>query len=222
MQSKYTSISKDVKFTMVAAVVSCIIMLPILLHLTSTSSNASVNNVILVGEETTSYDSDEVSTLTQFQTTNEFRKLSASGLQEDDISDFVIGQQSLKLTTDGNSSPVFTRKTGIAPSIDMTDKSVAIWLKVSNAENLGELRVTVTGDRFQTLRNYWIDTKDGKIGTPLIDNEWILVTISPENIRDFGSPDVSKIDTIQLRVVDKGGNNPVTIWFNGLALVDTG
>jgi hypothetical protein len=66
------------------------------------------------------------------------------------------------------------------------------------------------GDRFESYRNYWIFSSDGKINTLLDNNEWSVVTIGSENISDFGSPDLSNIDTIQLRLIDKG-QGPVSV-----------
>jgi hypothetical protein len=133
----------------------------------------------------------------------------------DDTNEFVLGKQSRVLTTDSNSSAVFSRKIGILQTIDLTENVIQVWIKVSDISKIKELRVSVTADRFESYRNYWISSPDGKIGTPLDNNEWTAATLGPENIRDFGNPNLSKIDTMQLRVVDNG-QGPVSVWFNGL------
>lgn len=187
----------------------------------SPSSAASFSSVSLASEDSASINNSKgMTVITQFQTDHGFRKISSTGVQTNETSDFVIGQQSLKLTTDGHGSPAFTRRTNISPSIDLTNKTLAVWIKVSDTSNIRELRVTVTGDKFQTFRNYWMYTSDGKINASLSDNKWTLVTISPENIRDFGKPDMSKINAIQLRVVDKGQDS-VSVWFNSLSSTET-
>ena len=222
MLEEKAHLTKDLKFAVISAIVSALILLPILANIMGSpfSATSTFNNVALINEDTTSNNnSDEISILTQFQSGHDFRRISPAGVQTDETSDFVVGQQSLKLSTDGNGSPVFTRRTSISPSIDLTDKTLGIWLKVSSVNNIQELRITVTGDKFQTLRNYWLFTSDGKISTSLNDNKWTFLTIDPENIRDFGNPDLSNIDTIQLRVVDKG-QGPVSVWFNGLSSID--
>jgi hypothetical protein len=157
--------------------------------------------------------------ITYFQVEHGFKKMGSAGFQVDDTDEFALGKQSLKLSTNGDGVAVFTRKTGVSPSIDLANSSLKLWLKVSEAQNIKELRVTVTGDRFQSLRNYWIYTSDGSISTPLRDNQWTVLTIQPQNIRDFADPDLSKIDTIQLRIADNN-KGTVSVWFNGLAIVE--
>lgn len=147
-----------------------------------------------------------------------FIQINESGSQEDDHQDYVLGQQSLKLTTNGDGTAVFTRKTGISPPIDLENKLLKVWLKVSDTTKIKELRVTVTGDRFESLRNYWLYGSDG-ISTELADNKWVVVTVEPQKMRDLGLPDLSRVDTIQLRIADNG-TGPVSVWFNGLEMVD--
>jgi hypothetical protein len=158
--------------------------------------------------------------ITQFQSGHDFVLMATAGSQVDDTGDFILGRQSLKLNTNGEGSPTFTRMTYMTPPIDLTEKSLKVLLKVTDIDMIKELRVTVTADKFQTFRNYWIVNATGGISTSLGDNEWAAIEIGPENIRDFGNPDVSKIDTIQLRIVDKS-DGPVSVWFNGLAFVDS-
>ncbi|MGI0049787.1 MAG: hypothetical protein ACREAW_09625, partial [Nitrososphaera sp.] len=201
-----------------ATIISALILLPILIHIMSSPSftTSTFDSLAPIAEDDIfGNTSGEISMVTQFQTGHGFKRMGSTGVQLDDTSDFVVGKQSMQLATVGDGSPVFTRRIGISPTIDLSEKSLIVWLKVSDVSNTQELRVTVTSDRFQTLRNYWINTMDGKINTPLKDNEWTAVTLGPENIRDFGNPDLSKIDTIQLRVVDNG-QGPVSVWFNGL------
>jgi hypothetical protein len=210
----------DIKLTMIAAIVSALILLPIVLHFVNSSSfeDSSSNQAApLRSHDSSSFDIDPVSMITDFQAEHGFKKMGSAGFQMDDTAEFVIGQQSLKLSTNGDGIAVFTRKIDISPAIDLTNSSLKIWLKVSDVQNIKELRVTVTGDRFQTLRNYWIYTSDGSISTPLNDDEWTLLTIESQNIRDFANPDLSKIDTIQLRVADDS-SGALSVWFNGLGI----
>jgi hypothetical protein len=81
---------------------------------------------------------------------------SAAGKQEDDISYSVDGSQSLKLTTEGDGRPVFTRKTGSSKVIDFTGKTVKLWARVSDISKLDEFRVTVSNDGYKSYRNFWI------------------------------------------------------------------
>jgi hypothetical protein len=147
-----------------------------------------------------------------------FNQVTVGGLQTDDNDDYTLGEQSLRLTTNGDGSAIFTRKANISPQIDLDNKLLKVWVKVSDTSKLDELRITVTSDRFETHRNYWLYGPN-QLSTPLEDNEWTILTIEPEGIEDVGSPDLSRIDTIQLRLADNGAG-PVSVWFNGIELIE--
>ena len=91
-----------------------------------------------------------------FESEHGYLKRGISGKQEDDKSYSVDGLQSLKLTTDGDGRPVFTRKTGISKATDFTGKTIKLWVRISDLSQLQELRVTVTNDEFKNYRNFWI------------------------------------------------------------------
>jgi hypothetical protein len=94
--------------------------------------------------------------ITDFQGAHGFKKQGAVGTQTDDSTDFAQGAQSLRLETDGDGSPVVTRKSEIKPVLDFAGKQLKLWVKISDISKLREFRVTVTNDEFQNYRNYWI------------------------------------------------------------------
>ncbi|MGH9991294.1 MAG: polysaccharide deacetylase family protein [Nitrososphaera sp.] len=157
--------------------------------------------------------------VTNFQPGHGFVIQSASGPQVDDTSDFAIGNQSLKLVTDGDGSAVFTRKSEISPALNFTDRLLKLWIKVNGTGNLSELRVTVTSDDFRTYTDYWIAGGKGAGTGFLVDNEWNVVTLSPSQSAPIGDSDISRVDTIQIRVADDGLGRTLTLWVNSLVLV---
>ncbi|MGH9921224.1 MAG: polysaccharide deacetylase family protein [Nitrososphaerales archaeon] len=157
--------------------------------------------------------------ITNFGAGHGFAKQSAVvGTQIDDKTDFTMSTQSLKLTTDGDGQGVFTRKTDISPAIDFTGKFLKVWIKISDISKIKELRVTVTNDGFATFKNYKI-YGSGVYAKDLQNNQWNEITIMPSQTDETGKPDISKVNTIQLRVVDKG-TGAVSVWFNGLTLLE--
>jgi peptidoglycan/xylan/chitin deacetylase (PgdA/CDA1 family) len=156
--------------------------------------------------------------ITNFGAGHGFAKSSTTGAQTDDIADFAMSTQSLKLTTAGDSQPVFARKTNLSPALDLTDKFLKVWVKISDTSKIKELRVTVTSDNFVTFKNYRI-YGNGVYAKELQNNQWYEITIMPSQTDETGKPDISKINTIQVRVVDKG-TGAVSVWFNGLALLE--
>ncbi len=156
--------------------------------------------------------------ITNFGAGHGFTKSSTAGTQVDDTADFMTSAQSLKLSTAGDGQPVFVRKTNISPALDFTGKFLKVWIKISDASKIKELRVTVTNDNFATFKNYRI-YGSGVYAKDLQNNQWNEITIMPSQTDDTGKPDISKVNTIQLRIVDKG-NGAVSVWFNGLALLE--
>jgi|GEM_PF-3425497 len=156
--------------------------------------------------------------ITNFGAGHGFAKSSAAGTQIDDITDFVMSTQSLKLTTAGDGQPVFARKTNLSPALDLTDKFLKVWVKISDTSKIKELRVTITSDNFATFKNYRI-YGNGVYAKDLQNDKWHEITIMPSQTDETGKPDISKINTIQVRVVDKGAG-AVSVWLNGLALFE--
>jgi hypothetical protein len=91
-----------------------------------------------------------------FESGHGYAKQSTAGAQKDDSAFSVNGSQSLKLTTDGDGRPVFTRKNLTSNMIDFTGKTVKVWYKISDANQLREFRITVSNDEYKSYRNFWI------------------------------------------------------------------
>ncbi len=51
------------------------------------------------------------------------------------------------------------------------------------------------------------------------DNVWQVYTINESRTSDFGSPDMSAINAIRIRIADDGAS-PVSVWLGALSLVD--
>jgi peptidoglycan/xylan/chitin deacetylase (PgdA/CDA1 family) len=155
--------------------------------------------------------------VTNFQQDHGFVKQSGAGSQADDNSTFSLGEQSLRLTTEGDGTSVFTRKT-VSPALNFTDRALKVWVKVDSVDNIRELRISATGDDFRTWIDYWISASNADARF-LRNDKWNVITLSPGQASVTGRPDTSRIDTIQVRVTDTGSGRPVTVWFNGIALV---
>jgi peptidoglycan/xylan/chitin deacetylase (PgdA/CDA1 family) len=95
---------------------------------------------------------------------------------------------------------------------------VKAWVKVDRVDNIRELRISVTGDDFRTWTDYWI-AGDGASAAFLQNNKWNLITLSLAQTMATGNPDTSRVDSVQVRVTDRGTGEPATVWLNGIALV---
>lgn len=159
----------------------------------------------------------DIIVVTNFQQDHGFVLQSRAGEQVDDPGEYALGVQSLKITTEGNSAPVFTRKQ-LVPALNFTDRVLKVWLKVDGVQNVRELRISTTGDGFRTWSDYWV-AGAGARADFLPDNNWTAITISPAQATLMGQPDISRVDSIQVRVVDRGTNETATVWVNSIALV---
>ncbi len=157
--------------------------------------------------------------ISNFQSDHGFVLVSETGTQLQDAASFALGNQSLKLVTSGDSLPVFTRKSDILPSLNFSDRLLEVWIKVNGTENVSELRVTVTGDDFGTYTDYWIAGDAGMQASFLGENRWNILTLSKSHSTAEGLSDISRVESIQIRVVDDGSGRPVTVWINSLSLV---
>ena len=158
--------------------------------------------------------------ITDFERGHEFKLQSISGIIKDDSGDFVYGNQALKVTTEGNGELVTIKKSDFSPPIDLTDKFLKLWIKISDTKKISKLKITVTGDDFETYKTYWIHKNNISPNAFYFrNNYWNPLTISLTQTKDFGLPDISKIDTIEFSVRDTG-KGPVTVWFDGLSYLD--
>jgi len=156
--------------------------------------------------------------ITTFQQGDNLSKLTSDGVVTFDTEDYVIGEQSLKITTDGNGNPEIIRLTNISPPIDFTEKFLKAWGKISYRSAVEKLRITVSSDNFETSKTYWIHQRPSSpTAKSFQTNVWNLVTISITQTSDNGKPDISKINSIEIAVKDRG-KRPVTVWLNSLSL----
>jgi peptidoglycan/xylan/chitin deacetylase (PgdA/CDA1 family) len=181
---------------------AALVAIALLLHYQSpTTAISSTGNIVV----------------TNFQMGHGFVMQSSAGSQLDDPSTFALGEQSLRITTDGDGSSVFTRK-AITPALNFTDRMLKAWIKVDGVDNIRELRISVTGDDFRTWTDYWI-AGAGAEAEFLQDNRWNVITLGLAQTMVTGSPDTSRVDGVQVRVTDRGTGEPATVWLNGIALV---
>ena len=158
--------------------------------------------------------------ITTFQQSDNLSKLTGDGVVTFDTEDYVVGKQSLKITTDGNGNSEIIRLTNISPPIDFTGKFLKAWGKISYLNAVERLRITVSSDNFETKKTYWIHQRTSSpTAKSFQTNIWNTITISNTQTTDIGKPDISKINSIEIVAIDRG-NRPFTFWLNSLSLVE--
>ncbi len=155
-----------------------------------------------------------------FQKDEGITKQSGDGVLTFDKTDYFMGKQSLKLTTDGKKGYEKILKTNISPPLDFRDKHLKAWMKISNQINVDKIWIKVSHNDFEDSKTYWIHQfKSTPSARNFERNTWNAMTISLTQTSTSGSVDISKINSIEIYVKDTG-RGPVTVWLNSLTLVE--
>jgi len=155
-----------------------------------------------------------------FQKDEGITKQSGDGVLTFDKTDYFMGKQSLKLTTDGQKGYEKILKTNISPPLDFRDKHLKAWMKISNQINVDKIWIKVSHNDFEDSKTYWIHQyKSTPSARNFERNTWNAMTISLTQTKDSGTVDLSKINAIEIYVRDTG-RAPVTVWLNSLTLVE--
>ena len=133
-----------------------------------------------------------------------------------DTSDFVLGTQAVKVTTNGAGANTNIHGT-FTSALNLTGKIPVLWLKL---ENLAHFSNTYPrfflGDTNLTTCYSW------KLGdsptTPwLLDGEWLRITLPFGTAATIGSPSRASLPSFTIQIFDDNTANPVTVHLGGLA-----
>lgn len=202
---------KKQKIAVIAIVVASTILISSMAFQATLDENKLQNEIELKNQE-----KEEV--ITTFQGNENYLKTTGDGVVSFDTEEYMIGKQSLKISTKGDRIPEIVRITDISPPIDFRGKFLKAWLKISDRSAVDLLRITVSSDNFETSKNFWIHQRaSSPTAKSFQDNKWSPITISLT--QTTGTTDLSKISAIEIKLKDKG-RRPVSTWFNNLSLVD--
>ena len=154
--------------------------------------------------------------VSNFQTSHGFVEGGTGGSQEDDTTNYIKGNQCLKLTTDGSANAKFTTLGPISPAIDFTGKYPKLWVYVSDTTKIAELWIYASTESDLSKRYTWKLEDDI---TQLKSETWCPVTLSFGEATVTSTPDRTDIDYLRLRVTDKG-TGAVSVSFGAWSLVD--
>lgn len=128
-----------------------------------------------------------------------------------DTTDFIYGTQSLKGITSGTGGNVNIGKTGMAP-MDLTKKSVAVLLKVSDIEKVDGIYALIGHGNFAHFRSVKLATFKGTgnsaIGWSGI-YRWYHAELTETNTTT-GTPNMAAVTDMRVTVYDKN-NGAVTV-----------
>jgi len=159
-------------------------------------------------------------TVFTFQKDEGITKKSGDGALSFDKKDYLIGKQSLKLSTDGQYGYEQIIKTNISPPLDFTGKHLKAWMKINHPVYVDKIWIKVSHNNFDDYKTYWIHEWTSTPSARYFQkNTWNPITISLTQSRDAGVVDLSNINSIEI-VIKDNGRGPLTVWLNSLSLVE--
>lgn len=124
--------------------------------------------------------------------------------------DFVLGSQSIKVTTSAGATGN-VRRTGLT-AVDVSTSHFRVWVKCDSPTNLSNLTLYLGTGGFAAFKvaffNEAVKLADG----------WMQVDFNLDGASTTGSPDLTAITDWQIRVIDDG--TPVTVFLNGIAIIE--
>lgn len=159
--------------------------------------------------------------LEQFQAGHGWSAAVGSGA--DDTTDFALGSQSYKLTTNGAGGTCTASKTGYA-AFDTTAKLLRIVCKLSDSTlNAGlNIYLGASGTNFATGWKWFVQGSNptGTSSMVLTSGDWVTITLGWVDAQAQGSPGRSMTD-IKFTVADTAGT-PLVLGMQEIALVPDG
>ena len=170
------------------------------------------------------------SILTNFQTGHGFTTTGTATVNLNDTSTFIRGSQSVSITTNGDGPSAYIRlNKELSPTLDLTNSSIRVLVKIDNPENLGELSLSVGDWNGSSLRGYFYWRRTG--GSPKMeafgDGDWRWFTFKWSDVfQGNGSYSLSADKTpsqrsgfnyIRLYVSDSGA--PVTLHVQSIEIM---
>lgn len=135
------------------------------------------------------------------------------GTVSDDVADFIIGTQSVQVTNaDGTNCAI----QGASLTYNLTDKCLALWVKVDNLDADDYLVVYAANTGF-TAYYSWVVKRETDQSPWFTDDEWAMVTLPVESATVTGSPAVDALTVLRVRAFTSG-----TFHLNAIGTVPSG
>lgn len=180
------------------------------------SSVAEVENGVLESNALKVPPPGEKAVCEQFQAGHGYTLTNGTATLSNDTSDFVIGTQSLKVTTLGDEAYNQVGKLSVGP-YDFTDRDLRITFKIEGLANVRTFEVFLSSDNQATNNVHY------PVSIPvqpyIADGEWASMTISwGDLVNNFapGAIDEDEVNNIEFRLEDDN-TAPVTFHINEVA-----
>jgi peptidoglycan/xylan/chitin deacetylase (PgdA/CDA1 family) len=145
-----------------------------------------------------------------FQPGNAWTKSFGSGAFAADTVDYLIGSQSVQLTTDGAGGLHHVDLTGFS-AINMTGKQFRLRSKIDQPLKLGQFSTLLSSDNLAHTRTITITGASAQYAMP---NDWFDIPLNIAEATGAATPfDITAINAIRIRLQDNNTAVPVTAHF---------
>lgn len=144
----------------------------------------------------------------------------------DDTTDIALGTRSMRIQTPGTATPpgtqTFIQKLAI-PAVDITNRTVVMWIKVDNYNAGCDLRVWLgsSGSAWTNYLNWsWTDGDTNKIYP--VGGGWVQLVLPRSRAATVGTPTLTALTDVRVTTYDGGVGVPMVTHFGGIGLVPDG
>lgn len=136
-----------------------------------------------------------------------------------DTSDFVLGSQSVVITTGGAGAQANLSKTGMT-SFDATGKAVRIRFKVVDLTNVAEFGIFLGSSSFAAFYKWSIWTAGSSRFAQ--SGEWVTMTLSFHDATSSGSPNRAALTDARFYIIDNNTGAQVQVKWQSMELIPDG
>ena len=133
-----------------------------------------------------------------------------------DTSDFVLGDRSISITTNGTGQNTFVRRLS-GTAMDFTNRVPRIWVKVTGKTRVNDLKLWLGsgGTLANAYQWQWTDS------TPYwyAEGEWVAITLPWSEAVTVGTPNRAALTDVNFQVYDNNTGTGVTVKWGGFASV---
>lgn len=156
--------------------------------------------------------------ISSFQEGHGFYSNKSGNHNYNDVEDFTIGSQSLRITTESYSSePKYIRNFNIG-EFDFTDKMPQLKIKIDNTRNLSSAHLYLGDSNLENFFKFKFRSSQGQKW--ITDNDWVTFSFpwTGSHTSITGSPDRSFITDAQIRIISNA-EEAITMHVNQIAAV---
>lgn len=136
-----------------------------------------------------------------------------------DTTDYVLGTQSVRITTGGAGAQANLSRTGMT-SFDASNKCVRLRFRVTDITHMAEIGCFLGSSSFSNFYKWSIQVTGSSRFVQ--SGEWVTITLSWHDATSSGSPNRAALTDARLYVIDNNTGNQVVVNWQSMELIPDG